>query len=121
MIYLQTLFQTAERRLITRTYFDKALQSSYNSIIGPVQNGVGVRGGISITVFAVVAALAAAPAFGCMQSDLMNGYNDVMREGVLVNIKDSGKLDDTLAFSKGRSICWYGKRHESHHCSIQMC
>ena len=36
---------------------------------------------------------------GCMQSDLRNGYNDVMREGVLVNIKDSGKLDDTLAFS----------------------
>ena len=67
----------AERRLITRTYFDEALQSSYNSIIGPVQIGVVVRGGISITVVAVIAALAV---FGCMQGDLRNGYNDVICE-----------------------------------------
>ena len=52
----------AERRLITQTYFDEALQqSSYNNSIGPVQTGVGVRGVISVTVFAVAAALAAGP------------------------------------------------------------
>ena len=34
-----------------------------------------------------------------MQGDLSNGYNEVLQEGVIVNIKDSGKLDDTLAFS----------------------
>ena len=31
--------------------------------------------------------------------DLRNENNDVMQEGVFVNIKDSGKLDDTLAYS----------------------
>ncbi|KAL7525155.1 hypothetical protein ACHAXR_000881, partial [Thalassiosira sp. AJA248-18] len=45
----------SERRLITRAYFDEGLQSSYNAIVGPVQNGVGVRGGISITAFGVQA------------------------------------------------------------------
>ena len=34
-----------------------------------------------------------------MQGDLKNGYNNVESEGVLIRIKDSGKLDDTLAFS----------------------
>ena len=55
--------------------------------------------------------------------------NEVEREGVLVNSNDSGKLDDTLAFSHalllpGWSLCWHwhvacgmcnGQRHPSHH------
>ena len=45
----------AERRLITCTYFEEALNtvSVFNLILGPVQNGVGTQGGISITDFAV--------------------------------------------------------------------
>ena len=45
------------RRLITRAYYDDGLQETYNSIIGLVQNGVGVQGSISITAFGVQAAL----------------------------------------------------------------
>ena len=41
----------AEQRLITRAYYDEDLQAEYNSILGPVQNGCGIRGGISITEF----------------------------------------------------------------------
>jgi len=42
-----------ERRLFTRSYWDEGLQLTYNSILGPVQNGVGVKGGISITAFSI--------------------------------------------------------------------
>ena len=41
----------AERRLVTRASFDNYRQGCYNAIVQPVQNGVRVRGGISITVF----------------------------------------------------------------------
>ncbi|EJK46732.1 hypothetical protein THAOC_34586 [Thalassiosira oceanica] len=57
----------AERRAITRAYFDKGLKTAYNAILGPVQIGVGVKGGISITVIGVQAALDANPDFGIIQ------------------------------------------------------
>jgi hypothetical protein len=33
----------AERRLITRAFFDKDLKATFNKIVGPVQNEVGNR------------------------------------------------------------------------------
>ena len=50
-----------ERRLITRAYFDEELQLRYNELLGPVQNGVGIKGGISITAFGVLAAMDTVP------------------------------------------------------------
>ena len=62
----------AKRRLVTRAYFDDNLQGYYNCLVQPVQNGVGVRGGISITAFGAHAALDAAPGFGVIQGDITN-------------------------------------------------
>ena len=45
----------AKRRLITRAYFYNDLQAVYNGTLGPVQNGCGISGGISIKVFGVSA------------------------------------------------------------------
>ncbi|EJK70875.1 hypothetical protein THAOC_07730, partial [Thalassiosira oceanica] len=89
----------AERRAITRAYFDEGLKTTYNSILGPVQNGVGVKGGISVTAIGVQAALDANPDFGIIQGDIKNGYNEVARESVLNAIRSAGTLGDTLAFS----------------------
>ena len=44
---------SAERRFITRAYFDVSLIETLTYIVGPVQNGVGVKNGISITTFGV--------------------------------------------------------------------
>ncbi len=40
----------AERHLIEQAYFDEGLQEAYVRILGPVQNKVGIRDGISIRV-----------------------------------------------------------------------
>ena len=70
--------------------------------MGPVQNRVGIAREISITVFGVQATLDANPNFGLrlIQCNLKNGYNEISREGVLNAMRDTGKLDDTLAFSQ---------------------
>ena len=39
----------SDRRLFIRAYWDESLQFEYNRILGPVQNGVGIKDGISIT------------------------------------------------------------------------
>lgn len=51
------------------------------------------------SAFGVQAVLDAAPECGVIQGDINNGYNEVAREGVLASIRESEKLDDTLAFS----------------------
>ena len=91
--------RSAERRLITQAYFDEGLQSAYNNIVGPIQNGVGVRNGISITAFGVQAVLDSAPGFGAIQGDISNGYNEIKRERVITAIRKQNTLDDTLAFT----------------------
>ena len=80
----------AERRLATRAYFDEQLQSTYNEILGPVQNGVGVKGGISITAFGVMAARDAAPGHATIQGDIKNGFNEVQQETMLQEAKIQG-------------------------------
>ena len=57
-----------------------------------------MKGGISITAFAVMAARDAAPGHATIQGDIKNGYNEVQRERMLQEVKRSGKLDDTVAF-----------------------
>jgi len=58
----------AERRLITRAYFDEELQEqeAYNNILELEQNGVRVQGGISITAFGVQAVFTACPGVGVL-------------------------------------------------------
>ena len=68
---------SSERRFITRAYFDDALVTSYTEILGPIQNGVGIKNGISITAFAVQSTLDAAPAFAAIKGDMKNGYNEI--------------------------------------------
>lgn len=46
-------------------------------MLGPIQNGVGVLGGISITAFGIQAAIDASPGFASIQGNLKNGYNEV--------------------------------------------
>ena len=45
----------SDRRLFSRAYWDESLQFEYNRILGPVQNGVGIKGEISITAMGVQA------------------------------------------------------------------
>ena len=89
-----------ERRAITRAYFDEDLQATYNDIVGPVQNGVGLKNGISVTAIGIQAAMDANPDFGVIQGDIKNGYNEISRKSVLDAIRGSGQLDDTLVFSQ---------------------
>jgi len=89
-----------ERRAITRAYFDEDLQATYNDIVGPVQNGVGLKNSISITAIGIQAAMDANPDFGVIQGDIKNGYNEISRKSVLDAIRGSGQLDDTLVFSQ---------------------
>jgi hypothetical protein len=69
--------RSAERRLITRVFFDEDLKATFNMIVGLVQNGVKTQAGISITAFGVTTALDAVPEFGVIQGDLKNEYNEV--------------------------------------------
>ena len=46
----------AKRRRITQLYYNKGLQGAYVGIVSPVQKGVGIKNGISITAFGVRAA-----------------------------------------------------------------
>ena len=106
----------AERRLITRAYFGKELQLTYNELLGPVQNGVGIKVGISITTCGVLAAMYAAPGFTSIQGDIKNGYNEVEKESVMKEMKGCGKLDNTVAFMQtllGPSayLRWHGQGH----------
>jgi hypothetical protein len=55
---------SAKRRLITQAFFDKDLKAPFNKIFGPVQNGVRIQAGISITASKVTPALDAALEFG---------------------------------------------------------
>ena len=59
----------------------------YNEILGPVQNGVGAKGGILITAFRVQVSLDANPGFCVIQWDMKNGYNKVRRNKVPRDIK----------------------------------
>ena len=54
----------AERRLITRAYFDEDLKDTYIEILGPVQNGC-IPGRKSITALGAQIALDARPGFDC--------------------------------------------------------
>ena len=38
----------ALRRLITRAFFDAGLLATINEVVAPVQNGAGLKGGISL-------------------------------------------------------------------------
>jgi hypothetical protein len=74
--------------MFTRAYFDEELQSTYNEILGPVQNGVGIKQGIFITSFGVMAAIDATPGFASIQDDTKNGYNEVEKESVISKGRD---------------------------------
>ena len=89
---------TAEQRLIGRSYLDEGLIKTFNSILGPVQNGVGIKNGISITAFGVSSVLEARPDFACFQGDIKNGFNEVKRKTCIDSLIESGKLDHTLVF-----------------------
>ena len=63
----------ADRQLVTRVYFGDDLNDTYIDILGPVQNGCGIPGGISITAFGAQVALNATPGFGIIKGDIKNG------------------------------------------------
>ena len=90
----------SDRRLFSRAYWDESLQFEYNRILGPVQNqnGVGIKGGISITAMGVQDALDANPEFGCIQGDIKNGYNEVCRESIMSALKSHSCLSSTVVF-----------------------
>jgi hypothetical protein len=90
---------SAEHRLITRAFFNKDLKATFNKIVGPVQNGVGTQGGMSITAFGVTAELDAAPEFGVIQGDLKNGYNEVSRKSIMHALQEAEKFGGVLMFS----------------------
>ena len=55
-----------ERCLFTRAYSGGRLQDTYNRHVAPIQNGVVVSRGISITSFGVQAVMDANPGFGAI-------------------------------------------------------
>ena len=63
----------SDKHLFTQSYFDDRLQEIYNSLVAPIQNGVSISGGISITSFGVHAVLDANPGFGVIQVDIKMG------------------------------------------------
>jgi hypothetical protein len=85
--------------LIEQAYFDKGLQELYVCILGPVQNGVGIRGRISITTFGVEAALDANPDFAIFQGNIKNQYNEISCESILAAMKIQPDLYNTLVFT----------------------
>jgi hypothetical protein len=46
---------SAKCQLITWQFFDNDLKGTFNNIVHPVQNGVGIQAGMSIMVFGVTA------------------------------------------------------------------
>jgi hypothetical protein len=89
----------AEKRLIKKAYFDEGLQEAYVRILGPVQNEVGIRGGIFISTFGVQAALDANSDFAIFQGDIKNGYNEILRESILAAMKEQPDHHNTLVFT----------------------
>ena len=79
----------SDRRLFSRAYWDESLQFEYNRILDPVQNGVGIKGRISITAMGVQAALDANPDFRYIQGDIKNKYNEVCSESVMSTLKSN--------------------------------
>jgi hypothetical protein len=80
---------SAERRLITRVFFDDDLKAIFNKIVGPVQNGVGTQAGISITAFGVTATVDAVPEFGVIQGDPKNGYIEVSHKSIICALQEA--------------------------------
>ena len=89
----------SDSRFFARPYFDDQLQDAYSSLGTQVQNGVGVSGGISITIFGVQAIMYANPGFDIIQGDINSGYDEISRRAFLNSIRDAGTLDNTLSFS----------------------
>ena len=88
----------ALRRLITRAYFDDGLLATINEFVAPVQNGAGLKGGISLSVLGVQATLEARPDFCVIHGDLKNGYNEVKRESVMASVREIPELHDTMDY-----------------------
>ena len=76
----------SDRCLLTRSYVNDRLQDTYNSLVVPVQNGIGVSGGISMTIFRVQAVVDANPGVGIIQCDIKNGYSEMTRQAILNSI-----------------------------------
>lgn len=72
--------------------------ATINEIVAPVQNGAGLKGGISLSVLGVQASLKARPDFCAIQGDLKNGYNEVKRESILASVREYPDLHDTLVY-----------------------
>ncbi|EJK69331.1 hypothetical protein THAOC_09421, partial [Thalassiosira oceanica] len=83
---------------LTRAYFDAGILATINEIVAPVQNGAGLKGGISLSVLGVQASLKARPDFCAIQGDLKNGYNEVKRESILASVREYPDLHDTLVY-----------------------
>jgi hypothetical protein len=92
-------YRKSERCLIERAYFDEGLQEAYVCILGPVQNGVGICGRISITIFRIQVALDANPDFAIFQGNIKNGCNKISHESILTALKEQPDLHNTLVFT----------------------
>ena len=58
------------RRLFSRVWFNSTILDVFRDIIGPVQNGVAIKGGISLTAYAVQMMMEANPHFGVIKGDM---------------------------------------------------
>ena len=54
----------SNRRLFLRAWLDSTILNIFRDVIGPVQNGVAIKGGISLTAYAVHLTMEANPNFG---------------------------------------------------------
>ena len=90
---------TAERRHRERVYYDTPTIASFNIITAPIQNGVGLKAGMTISVFAAQAQMEAAPGHEVHKKDLMNGYNEVKRSSVMEELTAQESLEGLYAYT----------------------
>ena len=86
------------KRLLERTYLDPALLKTFDSVLAPVQNGAGVKNGISITVMGAQMALESSPNLCIIKGDLENAYNEIMRASIIEALLREGAFNDIVVY-----------------------
>ena len=93
------------KRLLERTYLDPALLKTFDSVLAPVQNGAGVKNGISITVMGAQLALESSPNLCIIKGDLENAYNEIMRASIIEALLRKGVFNDILVAYIHTTLC----------------
>ena len=90
---------TVEQRHRERVYYDTPMIASFKIITANIQNGVGLKAGMTISVFAAQAQMEAAPGHEVHKKDLMNGYNEFKRSSIMEELTTQTSLEGLYAYT----------------------